>query len=715
MRLLPPLRRAAPFGLLWLAVSAPLLLYAAVFQSSVSALFGLVGELFLACLVALLPVGPRALRWFFGGALILLLAGGVLERDLSKYDWQVSDKAGLWSALGRGAEISGYGYRNWDASGATGPVKLSAEVRLVSGQPTWDWFRSDAEFVLTPYAGKDYPYTHVQVPVAQPGEGPPYLMRTFDLRKPLGGTIFRVLMDLRRVDGDAAQTAPASTESAARVADPNAVAGTDANLNANLGTNPGTNPDIDPNTDIVRGAPIGGRQCSGILLQAWAYRGGGRCLPLTPTETWTRYSLSWRVPEAVDASVVRVLLSGLTGDYDVRRVRLFTAKRELEPLLPQGGALNLTWGARPEAQSGKSFVPSSKWQQLGVKAQRQAGDAVDNTMNNTANDTVTAHLSGASGLVLETRNVTLTDASGERLPEAVSSTRQTIIFGDPNLAGHTLATLGLALVTLLSVASSNIRSPSSQSNNRLSSIRLPLLGALAAALTLFGLVLTGSRAALLGLVGGLVWLVWLRLPRGARRLGFAALGLAGLGLLGVLWPKLSALRLFSLGEVTARSDIWREAWAAFVTHPLRGLGAGGFPRYWAETHSGVGGEAVQHAHNVWLEFASSYGVFGLVSIAALTLGFGWLAWRVGGARALAFVVGVLLMNVFDTTLFYAGVLFPLFLTLGVLWTSQWPSQETSRGAARHQATTRTRTAAIHNVVSAGEHNSRVSTQQVPPE
>ena len=616
------MRRAAPLGLLWLAVSAPLLLYAAVLQSSVSALFGLVGELFLACLIALLPVGPRALRWFFGGTLVLLLAGGVLERDLSKYDWQVSDKAGLWSALGRGAEVSGYGYRNWDASGATGPVKLEAEIRLVSGQPTWNWFRSDAEFVLTPYTGKDYPYTHVQVPAAQPGEGPPYLMRTFDLRKPLGGTIFRVLMDLRRVDTDAAQTVPASTGPAARVADTNAVAGTDANSNANLDANP----DIDPNTDIVRGAPIGGRQCSGILLQAWAYRGGGRCLPLTPTETWTRYSLSWRVPEAVDASVVRVLLSGLTGDYDVRRVRLFTAKKELGPLLPQGGALNLTWGARPEAQSGKSFVPTSKWQQLGVKVQRQTGDAANNTanntMNNTASDTVTAHLSGANGLVLETRNVTLTDASGERLPEAVSSTRQTIIFGDPNLAGHTLATLGLALVTLLSVASSNTRS----SNTRLSSTRLPLLGVLAAALTLFGLVLTGSRAALIGLVGGLLWLVWLRLPREARRLGFAALGLAGLGLLGVLWPKLSALRLFSLGEVTARSDIWREAWAAFVTHPLWGLGAGGFPRYWAETH---GGEAVQHAHNVWLEFASSYGIFGLVSIATLTLGLSWLAWALG--------------------------------------------------------------------------------------
>ena len=678
------MRRAAPLGLLWLAVSAPLLLYAAVFQSSVSALFGLIGELFLACLVALLPVGPRALRWFFGGALVLLLAGGVLERDLSRYDWQVSDKAGLWSALGREAEVSGYGYRNWDAADATEPVKLSAEVRLVSGQPAWNWFRSDAEFVLTPQTGATYPYTQVEVPAAQDAKGPPYLMRTFDFRKPLGGTIFRVLVDLRRAEGNAAA-------SVTRVSDPE--------TSATSPTDSSTDGQAD--TSIVRGAPIGGRQCSGLLLQAWAYRGGGRCLPLVLSDTWTRYSLSWHVPEAVDASVVRVLLSGLTGNYDVRRVRLFTLKRELKPLLPQGGALNLTWGERPEAQSGQSFIPTSKWQQLGVKVRRQVGAAVNNTvnntMNNTANDTVTAHLSSASGLVLATRNVTLTDATGKRLPEAVSSTRQTIIFGDPNLAGHTLATLGLALVTL---------SP-------------PLWGVLAAALTLFGLVLTGSRAALIGLVGGLLWLFWLRLPRGARRFGFAALGLVGLGLLGVLWPKLSALRLFSLGEVTARSDIWQGAWTAFMTHPLRGLGAGGFPHYWAETHSGVGGEAVQHAHNVWLEFASSYGVLGLLSVTVLSVGLCWLAWRSGGAKALAFVVGVLLMNVFDTTLFYAGVLFPLLLTLGAgLPNAQRlpaapPAFRQTQTAAPHAVTAAK--APVHHVASAGEHNRRVNARQVPPE
>ena len=93
------------------------------------------------------------------------------------------------------------------------------------------------------------------------------------------------------------------------------------------------------------------------------------------------------------------------------------------------------------------------------------------------------------------------------------------------------------------------------------------------------------------------------------------------------------------------------------------------------------GTAVTHAHNVWLEFAAAYGVLGLASVTALTLGLLALAWRGGGARALAFVVGVLVMNVFDTTLVYAGVLFPLFLALGVFRRDRAPLR-TGRTAAR---------------------------------
>ena len=257
----------------------------------------------------------------------------------------------------------------------------------------------------------------------------------------------------------------------------------------------------------------------------------------------------------------------------------------------------------------------------------------------------------ASGLALETRNVSATGPDGTPLPKAPGSTRQTIVFGDPNLAGHTLGTLGLALVSLAG----------------------PLLGMFGGALTLFGVGLTGSRAALLGVAVGLLWLFWLQLPGGRRWTAFT-LGAFVVGFAGVLWLQSTQLtqltqvltsRLFSLGETTARRSIWAAAGEAFVTHPWRGLGAGGFPAYWAELHRSGHGEAVQHAHNLWLEFAASYGVLGLVFALGLTFALSLTAWRSGGARALALVSGVLVMNLFDTTFFYSGVIFTLTLALGV--------------------------------------------------
>lgn len=571
-----------------------------MFRSSVGAILAVVGQLGLACLLALLPLPRRVLRLGLLATLTLLVAGSVAERELSRYNWQGSDKAGLWSALGgaRGSvnTVSGYGFRNWNAAGL-GAATVQLEVRLVSGQPAWDWFRSDPRFVLERQPGRDYPHTRVRVPEGAT-TGQPYLMRTFDVGEPLAGRIFRVVLDLRR--------APVSTET----------------VNKSLKVVPSA-------SDIISGNPIGGRDCQGISLQAWAERGGGRCLPVTLQNTWQRYSLSWRVPEEVEASVVRVVLGGFAGQsFDVRRVRLFTPKGELGPLSPQGGSVKVAWGGRAEAHSGKSFIPTSEWRTLTVKAARNRGDILNVT------------LTTASGLVLETRNVTVTAPDGAPLPSAPGSSRQTIVFGDPNLAGHTLGTLGLALVSLAG----------------------PSLGVVGGALTLLGVGLTGSRAALLGTGVGLLWLFWLQLPGGRRRLAFSALGVFTAGA-GIVWTQATppALRLFSLSETTARRNIWAAAGEAFAAHPWRGLGAGGFPAYWAELQSG---EAVQHAHNWWLEFAANYGVLGFLFALGLSFAISLVAWRSGGARALALVGGVLVMNLFDTTFLYGGVVFTVALTLG---------------------------------------------------
>lgn len=550
-------------------------------------------------MVALLPLRlpGGSLRWVLLVVLALCTLGGVLERERSRNDWQASDKAGLWQALRHGDTVSTYGYRSWNAAGLE-RATAQLDVRRLSGRAGWDWYRSNSRFNVVRDEGTDY--TRVAVPERLPGEGQPYLMRTFDTRESLQNRIFKVLLELRR--------APTSGTPEQSSASP---------------------------PPVQRGEPLGGRNCVGVLLQAWNERGGGRCLPLDPSNDWQRYSLSWRVPAEIDpeAHVVRIILQGFGGEtLDLRRVLLFRGLKSLGPLQPQGGALQVAWGEQPEPHSGLSFVPTTEWRTLKLSAVKGANPT----------DTLSLRLTGGEGLVLQTRNVSVRAPGGSRLAEAVSSPRQTIIFGDPNLAGHTLGTLGLAFVSLAS----------------------PPWGALGALLSLLSMTLTGSRAALAGVVVGLLWLACLWIP-GRRRAGLAlsALLLGGAALLlAQFWSPLGTLRLLSFSEITSRSDIWRAAWDAFVAHPWRGLGAGGFSAYWAETH---GGEAVRHAHNFWLESAASYGVLGLLSSSALSLALVHLAFRWGGARALALVGGVLVMNVFDTTLSYGGVLFTLTLALGI--------------------------------------------------
>jgi O-antigen ligase len=115
----------------------------------------------------------------------------------------------------------------------------------------------------------------------------------------------------------------------------------------------------------------------------------------------------------------------------------------------------------------------------------------------------------------------------------------------------------------------------------------------------------------------------------------------------------------------SRWDIWQVALQALLAYPLTGLGtqpfisfmAGlDFPRHLIATH----------AHNLWLQFGAAYGIPGLLAALWLTGGLLGLAWRWGRWRGLGLVVPVMIMQLFDYTLFYAGVLFPLILGLNAL-------------------------------------------------
>ena len=343
------------------------------------------------------------------------------------------------------------------------------------------------------------------------------------------------------------------------------------------------------------------------------------------------------MPAAAKSQVVRVVLNDFDGlSYDVKDVRLFERASgrwlRLEPLIPEGAYLNLVWpGRASEVHSGFSFIPTSDWQTYTFTADGPSLAAAQ---------TVTATLHTGAGLSVAVRNVTFSAAPGNVRPRPLFRWfRQRFWFGHANLASHTIVALGLTALTFGS----------------------PATRAWAAALTAFGVALTGSSAAWLAGVGGAFAIFSLRLSK-LRRIGLTSL--LGVALTGYLLY--AGLPDNLTGDLSRRAKIWSLAAQAFRAEPLTGLGENAFGAYWARAYPAVGTERVPHAHNFWLQLASSYGLCGVVAATWLSAGVLYLAWRWGRWRGLAFAAPFFVLNLFDYTFFYSGVLFPLLLGMNAL-------------------------------------------------
>ncbi|RLT37945.1 MAG: O-antigen ligase domain-containing protein, partial [Chloroflexi bacterium] len=142
------------------------------------------------------------------------------------------------------------------------------------------------------------------------------------------------------------------------------------------------------------------------------------------------------------------------------------------------------------------------------------------------------------------------------------------------------------------------------------------------------LLLTGSRGALLlGIPGGLA--LWLALqPAACRRLAGRGGLIPGLILLVSAGLALAlGERLLNSGTISQRLHIWRGAWDLWRAYPWLGVGPGGF--FWHYPAFMTAAASTEpnllHPHNIWLEFATDWGVPGLLWL----IGFGyWLVLRI---------------------------------------------------------------------------------------
>jgi len=143
------------------------------------------------------------------------------------------------------------------------------------------------------------------------------------------------------------------------------------------------------------------------------------------------------------------------------------------------------------------------------------------------------------------------------------------------------------------------------------------------------LLLTASRGALLlGLPAAALVFAVAAARQEQFRLGkrSAVLLTLAVGLVLVVGLEIVQLygeRLLNLETLRSRFAIWRDALSLWRQYPLFGVGPGGF--YWSFPAflqpSQAADPNLLHAHSVWLEYATGWGLFGLLWLGALL---GWL-------------------------------------------------------------------------------------------
>ena len=541
-------------------------------------------------------------------ALALMCAFGTLSWGLTAVSWTNSRKPStLFDAVSRAysGAISGAGERSWLVKGKGDSLSFSFRARLLDGYVGWDWFRVGSGYLLTPEWEGGTEYTHVVTPTGSN----PHLYRTFDMQDTVAGRTFKVELDARgRIDGSS-----------------------------------------------------GG--CRGVWLQTlWPLGGASRCLPMQLSNAWRHYSLTWTAPKDATTSQIRVVLNGFAGQvFDVRKVQLFERKtnawKRLAPLAPAEPYAEFRWNGK--AVGTTSFFVGKQWAQHAVSLRfRRAGSGTLQVRMR-----VGSRLRG-SGTSFAIRRARIHDGSSSELryhPVASSQDRQIrqgLLYEQPNLGGHSAVAIGLALLSLGMA---------------------PSLEALVVILIFSAVGLTGSRAALIASLIGVPWVLLASSQKWKTRRVIQGMALTmvlcGVLLTGVATPRVSHLesiwRASSSSGEPARWRIWATAWKAFERHPLLGIGNQGdaFVHYW-QMETSIAGRAsptaVTHAHNLWLQFAASYGVVGLVSALLISFSAVVVAWQVGRWKGLAVVVPILVLQVLDYTIFVSGVLYPLAIALNSL-------------------------------------------------
>lgn len=117
---------------------------------------------------------------------------------------------------------------------------------------------------------------------------------------------------------------------------------------------------------------------------------------------------------------------------------------------------------------------------------------------------------------------------------------------------------------------------------------------------------------------------------------------------------------------TSRLPIWRDALEAISARPIFGWGPGGFPTAVTTLHPNEATlrPVAAHAHNAFLSTWVERGLIGLVGLVGLITLLSLRAVQQRDRAAAVVLTGVVILNLFDTTLLSGTVVYPLAAVLG---------------------------------------------------
>lgn len=134
-----------------------------------------------------------------------------------------------------------------------------------------------------------------------------------------------------------------------------------------------------------------------------------------------------------------------------------------------------------------------------------------------------------------------------------------------------------------------------------------------------------------------------------------------------------------LSLASSRLPYWSAAWSAFLQRPLLGHPDLPFSQYYAAAGTPLTHfyEIPAHAHNLMLQVAYRQGLVGLIGLALILYALARSALRRRDVLFMVVLGTVLLANVFDYTLFFGGVFYPLAAAAGWRSAVDQPSRRTA--------------------------------------